>query len=135
MALFCSARSDCSEGLYCSHLCRVSPGGYTELPRAGDGGSSSALNSDCATAEMCHPLRRMVALRFPGLACTCCPWAKGESQKQCLGDRLSWPAASSCTVLGEASRVEKGLPWPHLPKALNLETTHLVSFGFPETML
>lgn len=35
----------------------------------------------------------------------------------------------------EASPVEKGLPWPHLPKALKLGTTHLVSFSFPERML
>lgn len=67
MELFCSARSDPSV----PHLCRVSTGGYAELlPRAGSRENSSALGSYYATAETCHPLKRMVALRFPGLACT-----------------------------------------------------------------
>lgn len=75
MGLFCSARSDLSEGLCSSPLGHgqgtVSAGGCAELrPKPGNEDSSSTLSSYCATAETCCALKRTVAFRFPGLACT-----------------------------------------------------------------
>ena len=71
MGLLSSARSDPSKDYTVHRLLRVSIWGYPELlPKAGNMGNSTALNSNYATAETCSHLKKTVALRSPGLDCT-----------------------------------------------------------------
>lgn len=116
-----------------AHLLSVGVWGYTAfLQGAGKEGNSTALINPCETAEMGSHLKgRCTQAPRTTAPDGSCPWDKRERQR----DRQSWPAASSYAVRGETSPVEKGLPWPPLPEGLNIETTELLSFGFPKKML